>query len=80
MEKEEYFPFIEGDKLVSPNAYDDKRRRGFTTFDGIHVDTDAYMTITGIGATMFFASWDGNEHVHSKLGEYELYNKEKHGE
>lgn len=75
---QEYFPFKVGDKLKSPNAYDRKgeRRGAPDTLGTIHF-TDEYMEITAIGNTMFLATHDHNEHLYSKLNQYEIWTPSK---
>jgi len=69
----EYFPFKIGDKLKSSNAYKNGDRRTFRGPLGEQRKTDIYMEVTGIGRTLFFATWDCNEHVHAKCGQYEMW-------
>ncbi len=67
------FPFKVGDKLKSPNAYKDGKRRPYSGPLNETRFTSAYMEITAIGTTLFLATYDHNEHVLSKLGKYELW-------
>jgi len=74
---QEYFPFKVGDKLKSPNAFNKTgERRGAKNLLGEIFLTDEYMEITAIGNTMFLATHDHNEHLYSKLNQYELWTPE----
>lgn len=67
------FDFKVGDKLKSPNAYKDGQRRTYSGPLQEDRKTSPYMEITAIGATLFLATYDHNEHVLSKLNQYELW-------